>query len=270
MINFSEILWNPGRPKAHPRRPLPIAVADEPRNEAARHAIPTEKAYLQPDDRLALLTDSSSASADRFRFLKMRLLELRGLTKLQTLVITSPLPEDGKSTLATCLATALADGGKRSTLLIESDLHHPTVATSLGLSRIAGLAEALEDGGDPMRHVRKIEPLGWYLLQAGTPQRNPTELLQSDAFGDVLRNLAPHFDWILIDTPPALPLTDALVLSRQADATLLVARANRTPSKAIEDTIERIGRKHVLGILLNCSDGLTRLYSQYYGRYGNK
>ena len=230
--------------------------------------VPVEEAVLLHGSRVALLTEPRSVSADVFRFIRMRLRELRELAKLRTLMITSPLPEDGKSTIAMCLATALAEGGKRPTLLIEADLHRPGIAKSLGLRSRPGLAECVEGGLGPMDQIVKVEPLGWYLLQAGKTRSNPTDLLQSEALQAVMQQVSPYFDWILIDTPPVLPLTDALSLSRQADAALLVARADRTSREAIEKAVTLIGKKHVLGIVLNGAEGLSRLYSQYYGAYG--
>ncbi len=180
------------------------------------------------------------------------------------------MPEDGKSTIAMSLATNLSEQGQRTVLLIEADLHKPALARSLGLRPRPGLAECLEDGLDPLSQLRKVEPLGWYSLQAGSPRGNPTELIQSDALKALMERLTPYFEWILIDTPPVLPLTDALSFSRQVDATLLVVRADRTPREAIEQALTVIGRKHVLGIVLNGAEGLGRLYSQYYRHYGKK
>ncbi len=270
MINFSELLWKSGRPRVHGRKSASFNPSEEVQVVSALKYIPAEKAEIDPAGKVARLTDPRSPSADRFRYLQMRLHELRELAKLRSLAITSPVPEDGKSTIALSLATALAEGGKRSVLLIDGDMHRPSLVKSLGLQPRAGLAECLEDGLDPMEQIRKVKPLAWYLLQAGTPRDNPTELLQSDALSTVIQRVVPHFDWILIDTPPVLPLTDALSLSRQVDATLLVARAGRTGREAIEESLRLIGRKHVVGIVLNGAEGLNRLYSQYAGYYGKK
>ncbi|MBZ5676608.1 MAG: CpsD/CapB family tyrosine-protein kinase [Acidobacteriia bacterium] len=198
----------------------------------------------------------------------MRLRELKDLTKLQSLLITSPMPGDGKSTIALNLATALAERGKRSVLLIEADLYHPSLAEGLGLEERGGLAECLENQHDPMSLLRCLEPLGCYLLPAGKPVSNPTELLESESFSSVMRSLSPHFDWILIDTPPVIPLTDAVSLSRRVDGSLLVVRADRTPRDAIDQAVSLLGPKHVLGIVLNASDRLNKVYSKYYG-YGH-
>ena len=272
MINFSELLWKSGQRNDPGRRVSSVAEPEESRVVPALEHAPVARAQFDEGGRIAQLTDSRSSGADRFRFLRMRLRELRELAKLQSLVITSPMPEDGKSTIALSLATALAEGGKHPTLLIDADLHRSSIATNLALPPRPGLAECLEDGSNPMSHIVSVEPLGWYLLEAGEARRNPTELLQSAALPAVMQGIAPYFEWILIDSPPVLPLTDALSISRQVDATLLVARAGRTPREAIEESIKLIGQKHVLGIVLNGAgaEGLSRLYPQYYGRCEKK
>jgi capsular exopolysaccharide synthesis family protein len=229
--------------------------------------IPTEEVELHPGSRIVMHTDPRSAGADRFRFLRMCLRELWNAGKLKSLLITSPLPQDGKSTTALNLATALAEGGKRNVLLIEADLHRPGLTEQLRLERRAGLADCLEGRVNPAAALRRLEPLGWYLLPAGEPRSNPTELLQTEAFAGLLQKLSPHFDWVLIDSPPVIPLTDALSLARQTNATLLVAREGRTPREAIEKAIAVLGRQRILGIVLNAVDGLDRMYSGYYG-YG--
>jgi capsular exopolysaccharide synthesis family protein len=231
--------------------------------------ISAEDVQLHPRSRIIMHTDPRSAGADRFRFLRMCLRELWNAGKLKSLQITSPGAQDGKSTIALNLATALAEGGKRKVLLIEADLHRPNLIEQLGIERRVGLAECLEARLHPVAGLRRLEPLGWYLLPAGEPHNNPTELLQTEAFAGVLEKVSPHFDWILIDSPPVIPLTDALSLARQANATLLVAREGRTPREAIEKAIAILGRQRVLGIILNAVDGLERMYSGYYGYGGN-
>ncbi len=230
--------------------------------------ISVEEVQVHPGSRIVMHTDPRSAGADRFRFLRMCLRDLWNAGKLKTIQITSPLPQDGKSTIALNLATALAEGGKRTVLLIEADLHRPTLTEQLGIEKRAGLADCLEGRLNPVSTLRRLEPLGWYLLPAGEPRSDPTELLQTEAFAHVLEALSPHFDWILIDSPPVLPLTDALSLARQANATLLVAREGRTPREAIEKAIAVLGRQRVLGIVLNAVEGLDRMYSGYYGYSG--
>lgn len=230
--------------------------------------IPLEEVHIQPVSRVVFHTDPSGPGADRFRFVRMRLRELSNARKLKRLLVTSPLPQDGKSTVAVNLATALAERGNRTVLLMEGDLHHASLSQQLGLKTRPGLAECLESALNPMSALRRLEPLSWYLLPAGEPRGNPTELLQSETLSAVMQALSPHFDWVLIDSPPVTPLTDALSLMKQADASLLVVRAEHTPREAVEEAIGLLGREHVLGIVLNGVEGLDRLYSKYYGHYG--
>jgi capsular exopolysaccharide synthesis family protein len=184
--------------------------------------------------------------------------------RLKKVLITSPLAHDGKSTVLLNLATVLAERGKRTVLVVEADLHHSSIAQTLRLKSWTGLTECLVDNETPFSAIRRIEPLGWYLLPAGEPRRNPTELLQTPAFSHIMEALVPSFDWILIDAPPVIPLTDSLSLQQHADASLLVVRAGHTPREAVEQSIALFGKKNILGIVLNGVEARNHLYYQYY------
>jgi len=270
MINFSELLWKPQRVKGRSASRFAEPASEDLDDLSELRQVQVEEVRVRPELRIAVLTDSKSPGADRFRFLRMKLRELKAAVNLKTLLITSPLPHDGKSTIALNLATILAEEGKRRVLLIEADLYHPTLAQRLELPVRAGLGECLEQGLDPMLALRRLQPLGWYLLEAGKAKGNPTELLQSESLPTVLQRLSPHFEWVLIDTPPVVPLTDAVSLSRLVDASLLVVRAGCTPQETVKEALAALGQKHVLGIIFNAAEGLNRLYSQYYGYYGKK
>ena len=231
--------------------------------------IPIVEADIRPAGRIVFHTDPHSPGADRFRFLRMRLREIAKATKLKSLLVTSPLPHDGKSTTVLNLATALSEHGKHPVLVIEADLHHTSMTGTLGLPGWDGLAECLEAGLDPLWGIRRVEPLGWYLLPAGKHRRNPTELLQTPELAALMQKLAPRFEWILIDSPPAVPLNDALLLQHHADATLLAVRAGSTPREMVERALELLGRKRVLGIILNGVKGLDRLYTKYRSYRGS-
>jgi capsular exopolysaccharide synthesis family protein len=226
------------------------------------------EADIRAENRLIYQTAPRSPAADRFRYLRMRLRELWSAGKLRKLLVTSPLAHDGKSTILLNLATALSERGKRTVLVVEADLHYSTISEILGLDPWAGLSDCLQDEStSPLSAVRRVEPLGWHLMPAGEPRRNPTELLQTPGFGAIMQRLTPHFDWILIDSPPAVPLTDALSLQQHADGSLLVVRAGQTPREAVEQAVTLLGKKKIVGILLNAVEGVNRHYYQYrYGR----
>jgi capsular exopolysaccharide synthesis family protein len=223
-----------------------------------------EQAQLHPENRLVYYAEPRSPAADRFRLLRMKLKTYWTAGKLKKLLITGPLAHDGKSTVILNLATALAERGKRTVLVVEADLHHSSLAGTLRLKPWAGLADCLvDDTTPPLSAIRRIEPFGWYLLPAGEPRKNPTELLQTPAFGHILEQLSPYFDWILIDSPPVIPLTDSISLQQHADASLVVVRAGQTAREAVELTIELLGKKNVLGIVLNGMEARDHLYYQY-------
>jgi capsular exopolysaccharide synthesis family protein len=231
--------------------------------------IPAETVQVRPESRIAAHTDPRGPTADRLRFLRLRLNQVWNAEKLKRLLITSPLPHDGKSTTALNLAVTLAEEGKRTVLLIEGDLHRATISNNLGLVGRPGVAECLENDADPRSLVRRLEPIGCYFLPAGNPRSNPSELLQRGGLSSTMEALSPHFEWILIDSPPVAPLTDALSWKERADATLLVVRAGRTPTHATEEALDLLGRKHVLAIILNAEEGLDRAYKKYYKAYND-
>lgn len=263
-------IFQESRSQGNDLRPANSAALKGASSPAEVRDIPSETARLLPSSRLVFYTDSRSVAADRYRYLRMRLRELADTDKVRSLLITSAVPRDGKSTTALNLATALAEDGKRLVLLVEADLHQPTLSEQLGLAKRAGLAESLETGVDPLSLARRIEPLGFYLLAAGTAHGNPTELLQSGALPATLQKILPSFEWVIFDSPPLAPLTDALALARQTDASVLVVRAGKSPRALVEKAFELLGRKHVAGIILNELTGVDRMYSKYYGAYGTR
>lgn len=236
----------------------------------ASENVPWVQVHLGPKSRLLFHTEPGSSAADRYRLLRMRLRELKPKLKLKTLLVTSPSAEDGKSTTIINLATALAKNGKSRVLVIEADLYHPSLAKLVGVRAVKGLANNLEGSLGVFAGIRRLEPLGWYLLPAGQTSTTPTELLSNEKVSELVRKLALHFDWVLIDSPPAIPLADALLLKSCADATLLVARAGRTPRMAIEKCVSLFGRGHVVAVVLNAAEDVNHMYSKYskyYGRY---
>ena len=222
-----------------------------------------EDVNIQEACRLVVYTEPRGPVADRFRYLRIRLREPWETGKLKTVLITSALPHDGKSTVALNLASSLCEHGRKRVLLIEADLHRPCLTSLLGLKEGPGLVECLASDMSPMPFIRRLQPLGWYLLAAGGECANPTELLQSGALPGLLDRLSPHFDWILIDSPPVIPVTDALSLARDSDAILMVVRAGSTPRDAVQRSLAQLGRKKLLAVILNGLDALSDIYSKY-------
>jgi Mrp family chromosome partitioning ATPase len=231
-------------------------------------SVGTQVSSVPAESRVVVYYDPKSAGADRFRLAQIRLKSIQAARKLKSLLITSPLPGDGKSTVTLNLATVLSENGKVPVLLLEADVHRPALVKRLGLKPWPGLTECYKRGDDPMLAIRRIAPLGFYLLPAGQPTEDGASLLQSNFTSQLIKGrLSSSFSWILIDSPPTTPVADILALKAQADGTLLVARAGATPREAIEESTRNLGGDHILGIILNGVEGLNRTYSKYYG-YG--
>jgi Mrp family chromosome partitioning ATPase len=233
-----------------------------------RLPVETEVSPVPVESRVVVYYDPKSAGADRFRLAQIRLKSIQAARKLKSLLITSPLLGDGKSAVALNLATVLCENGIVPVLLLEGDVHRPSLVKSLGLKPWPGLTECYKRGDDPMLAIRRIDPLGFYLLPAGQPLEDSVGLFQSNFIAQLTKGrLSSFFSWILIDSPPTTPVADILALKAQADGTLLVAWAGVTPREAIEESARNLGHDHVVGIILNGVEGLHRTYSQYYG-YG--
>jgi len=250
--------------KANVIREFAPKTAAPPEPQSTKMAdFPVEQARVRPEHRHVFYTDPHSPAADRFRYLRMRLREPWNAGKLKKLLVTSPLPHDGKSTVIINLATALSERGRRSVLLIDADFHKSTLGEKLGLKTWAGLAECLHDDLQPLSAIRRVDPFGWHFLPAGEPPRNPSELLQSPSLAAVMQTVSSYFDWVLIDSPPAIPLTDAISLQQHVNASLLVVRADRTPREAVEQTTALLGQKNIVGIVLNGVEARNHLYRKY-------
>jgi len=267
MIQSLGIRRSPQRTMGKPDEQPANTVAADYEGAVGLEDVPTEEVAVEPVSRIVYQTDPGGLGADRFRYLRLRLREHGKTAKLKTLLITSPLPQDGKSTVAVNLAMALTERGQNAVLLLEGDLYHPTVAQRMGLTAGPGLAECLVSELDPMSVLRRVEPLHFYLLPAGESLASPSDLVHGERFAKVIQALSPHFKWIVIDSPPVGPLADTVALARYADASLLVVRAGQTPTDAVEAAIETLGAKHVLAVVLNGVEGLARRYSKYNKYY---
>ena len=230
-------------------------------------SLPTARMQLGPESRLIFHTDPTGPGAERYRLLRIRLQAIRAEAPVKTVLITSPGPQEGKSTLALNLAAALSEKKNQSVLLLEGDLRCPSLARELGLKLPSGLTQCSRSDAALQSVIWKIEPLGFHLLPCGKSIKNPVEILNSEWFAEATEKLASSFDWILIDSPPAIPVVDTLSLKARADATLIVARAGRTQQSAIDDAVRILGQDHILGIVLNAVEKFDRGYDEYYRHY---
>jgi capsular exopolysaccharide synthesis family protein len=219
---------------------------------------------IPADSRLVSLGKEGSLGAEKFRFLAVRLRQFRQSRPLKKVLITSTIPEEGKSTVSANLACTLARRRPQKTLLLEGDLRRPSIASQFGLGRLPGLCEWL-GGETPTINIYRLQNLGFWLLPAGSAPENPLELMQSGRLSPLMEQLESWFDWIVIDSPPVLPLADTSVWSRLADGILLVTRTGVTNKQELQRGIEAIEKSKLLGALVNSSSNAS--HDDYYERY---
>ncbi|HYW36656.1 MAG TPA: polysaccharide biosynthesis tyrosine autokinase [Terriglobales bacterium] len=215
-----------------------------------------------------------SQMAESYRALRTSLLLSNLGAPPKVIMVTSARPQEGKTTTSINTAIVLAQKGVR-VLLVDADLRRPSVHKTLGMGPRSGLSNVLT-GSATVQLTITASPIlpNLFIMAAGTPPPNPAELLASSNMRDLIAELRPQFDHIVIDTPPTLSVTDAVVLSPCADATILVIRSGQTTKQALRrarDILMQVNA-HVAGVLLNAVDLSSPDYYYYYeyqGKYSH-
>lgn len=205
------------------------------------------------DARLVCLTETESPAAEAFRLLGLRVRYLRKDRTLKKLLITSTVPREGKSFAAANLAWVLAAGARQNTLLLEGDLRKPALSHMFGVAGGPGISEYLQGTGSLVSSICHIEKSNLWILPAGVAVGNPLDVMQSAKLPFMMEQLSAWFDWIIIDSPPVLPLADTSVWARLADGILLVARPGITEKRRMERGVEALEPSKLIGTLLNSS-----------------
>src|SRR6202045_225066 len=215
-----------------------------------------------------------SQMAESYRALRTSLLLSNLGAPPKVIMVTSARPQEGKTTTSINTAIVLAQKGVR-VLLVDADLRRPSIHKTLGMGPRSGLSNVLT-GSATLQQTITTSPIlpNLFIMPAGTPPPNPAELLASSNMRDLIVELRELYDHIVIDTPPTLSVTDAVVLSPRADATILVIRSGQTTKQALRrarDILTQVNA-HVAGVLLNAVDLTSPDYYYYYeyqGKYGH-
>ncbi len=215
-----------------------------------------------------------SQMAESYRALRTSLLLSNLGAPPKVIMVTSARPQEGKTTTSINTSIVLAQKGVR-VLLIDADLRRPSIHKTLGMGPRSGLSNVLT-GSATVQQTITTSPIlpNLYIMPAGTPPPNPAELLASANMRELVAELREQYDHIVIDTPPTLSVTDAVVLSPNADATILVIRSGQTTKQALRrarDILMQVNA-HVAGVLLNAVDLTSPDYYYYYeyqGKYSH-
>jgi capsular exopolysaccharide synthesis family protein len=228
---------------------------------------PVIKLVAHPHN-LVAFTDQASPGAEKFRVLALRLRNFQKRQHLKKLLVTSSIKGEGKSVISANLAVTLAQQGQR-VLILDSDLHQSGLRDVLGSHQQPGLAEWWKDSEPILTFLRRVEGLSLWYLAAGRTSESPMEILQSQRFAEVLEQVASWFDFVIIDSPPLVPVADSTFLAGLADGSLLVVRQARTPKPLLKEALKTENLKP-LGIVANeWGDAEHRYYGEYYKSYSS-
>jgi len=253
---------------AEPELPMP-EVTQKPLSQELSE-FPSLSVSVTPQSRLVFFTDPDSLAAEKFRFLSVRLRQIQQSRSIKKVLVTSTIPEEGKTLISANLAGALARR-KQKVLLIEGDLRRPNLAKQFGLGRLAGLGEWLQGDHRKVTNIYRLDGPDLWFMPAGDPPVNALELMQSASLVQLMAQLSNLFDWIIVDSPPLLPLADTTVWARLADGTLLVAREGTTRKAMLERGLQAVKKSDLLGVILNgCATSADTTYYQSYYNPGNK
>lgn len=221
--------------------------------------------YKGPQE-LYIHSRPASGAAEAARAIRTNIMFMAPDNPFRTLLVTSPGPEEGKTTVATNLAIVMAQAGSK-VLLVDCDMRRPRVHKVFGFNREKGITTALLDPSSLMDGVHETEIENLYVMPCGPLPPTPAELIHSAAFGRLIEQLKERFDRVVFDTPPVVPVTDAAVLSTRVDATILVARLQVTSKDGLRQarrSITGVGG-NLIGALLNA----VEVRKRGYGKYGN-
>jgi protein-tyrosine kinase len=252
---------------------LPPVREDVLLKEIARHAWnPSVSAFPTLGER--------GECIEQFRGLRTQIYQFRDQAPLKTILVSSGMPADGKTFVTANLAMSLARNKNNTVLLIDADLRKPMLHTILGAPNLPGLTEYLAGTAQvndilQRNQVPSIVEAGLKrsipdltFIPAGAGGDHSSELVANHRIDELIASLSPHFDWILIDSPPALAVSDAIDLARAADAILLVAREASTPFDVAQRAQAAFCNSRILGFVLNAVKDAPGSGSYYY--YGRR
>jgi protein-tyrosine kinase len=226
----------------------------------------------RPDSRTMLFfeDDDNRVGAEEFRTLRSRLYQIREKMPLKRLLVTSALPKEGKSFVAANLAQVLVRQHGRRALVIDGDLRNPGMHRHLGAAQTPGLTEYLLGECDEFAALQRGPMENLFFMPAGRAAGSAPELLSNGRLKLLLQRVEPLFDWIILDSSPVIPVSDATLVAGACDGILMVVKSDSTPSDMARRAREEFPDKLLLGVVLNgTSSGDVPRSKYYYGEAVN-
>jgi capsular exopolysaccharide synthesis family protein len=187
---------------------------------------------------------------------------------LRVLAVSSAVAGEGKTSTAIQLAVNMASTGRKNVLLLDMDLRKPSIAGEMGIASGPGLSEFLSGAVPKEMILRNSVVKGLSVIVGGKTIFSPADLLAGEMFRSLLREVREQFDLVILDTPPILPVPDAVTISEQVDAFILLFRFSHTPHQLFRQAIEDLGERKIVGVVLNGEEKKSnKYYHKYYGKY---
>jgi capsular exopolysaccharide synthesis family protein len=220
----------------------------------------------RPDEKTMLFfqADDNARGTEEFRTLRSRLYHMREKMALKKILVTSALPKEGKSFTSANLAQVMARQHGRRVLLIDADLRGPRLHLMLGTTSSPGLSDYLQGKSDEFSIMQQGPMENLFFIPTGDQISDPSELVGNGRLKYLLQRVDALFDWIIIDSPPAVPVSDASVLSKACDGVLMVVRSNATPVDMATRARQEFPDQALIGVVLNGTDQNAVPYSRYY------
>jgi len=257
--------------------PKPLPKATDASGELLRYENLLElcaKPTWKPEPSIDLFAhgEEGAHGTERLRTLRSRLYQIRATRELKKIVVTSALPAEGKTFVACNLAQVIVRQPDRRVLLIDADMRCPRLHFALGAPKTPGLTEYLRGEAKLEEVVQHGGHQNLCFIAAGSEVTNPGELTAGVNFKQLLQRITPLFDWVILDSPPVLPVSDTLVLADLADGVLQVVRAASTHFEDAQKVSSEFRHKNLLGVVLNQADEGKKYgyYSEYYGALSSK
>ena len=211
----------------------------------------------KPDEKTMLFfnQEENALGTEQFRTLRSRLYQMREKTSLKRILVTSALPQEGKSFVSANLAQVLVRQHGRRVLLIDGDLRVARLHSALGTTSSPGLADYLLGESDEFSIMQRSSMDNLFFIPCGRTVAHPAELIANGRMKTLMQRVETLFDWIIVDSPPAVPVSDASQLANYCDGVLMVVRSNATPYDTAQRARQEFQGKTMVGVVLN---GITR------------
>ena len=223
------------------------------------------------DGKLQTVGEGDPIFIQKFKGLRAIVEQKVDIQHLKVLGITSSIAGEGKTLCCALLGRELAATGRKKVLLVDVDIRKGDLTRGLGLRRSPGMMEYLLGSATLQQVLKATDVPNLFLIACGSEASSPADLLAGEKFKSFIKDMRDKYDTILIDTPPILAVADTLTIREMADGFIVLCRAGFTPRGMLEQALEELGEKHVLGAVLNCVEAHSdHYYQKYYGSYYQK